>query len=273
MREHANRNDATAPPSNRRAPRALIVVLALALAVLIAPPGRSMAAPGDAVPVAYDQEFRPQVHYTAEKNWLNDPNGLVYYRGEYHLFYQYNPGGTQWGNMSWGHAVSRDLVQWRELPVAIPQTFDAAGKSIEDIFSGSAVVDTNNTSGFGTRKNPPLVAIYTSAYTGRHPTLANRQAQSLAYSTDGGRSFTKYAGNPVLDITSNEFRDPKVFWYAPAKEWRMVVVKAVDRKVAIYRSANLKRSTTSPTSAPPELSADGECPDLSPWPLTATPAT
>ncbi len=276
MRRSADHDDVTAPFSARRAFRALVIALALALAVLVAPPSsRSVAAPRDAVPAAYNQDYRPQLHYSAKKNWLNDPNGLVYYRGEYHLFYQYNPKGNTWGNMSWGHAVTRDLVHWRELPVAIPQTLNAEGDSIEDIFSGSAVVDTNNTSGFGTRSNPPLVAIYTSAYTSQHPTLAGRQAQSLAYSTDGGRTFTKYAGNPVLDIDSREFRDPKVFWYAPAKEWRMVVVKAVERKVSIYRSAESRSSgNTCPTSDPPAPSAEcGNAPTSSPSPLTATRAT
>ena len=269
----ADRDDVTAPPPARRVHRALVLALALALAVLVAPPSsRSVAAPSDGVPIVYDQDQRPQFHYSAKKNWLNDPNGLVYYRGEYHLFYQYNPKGKQWGNMSWGHATSRDLVHWRELPIAIPQTLDAAGESIEDIFSGSAVVDTNNTSGFGTRKNPPLVAIYTSAYTSRHPTLAGRQAQSLAYSTDGGRTFTKYAANPVLDIGSNEFRDPKVFWYAPAKEWRMVVVKATDHKVAIYRSANLKQWTHLSDFGPAgAVGGVWECPDLFPLAVDGNP--
>jgi levanase len=129
---------------------------------------------------------------------MNEPNGLVFYDGEYHLFFQHNPFGNAWGNMSWGHAVSRDLVHWTQLPVAIPAEGD------ELIFSGSAVVDRDDTSGFGTPGNPPMVAIYTSARPGS-------QAQSLAYSLDHGRTSTKYAGNPVLDIGSSEFRDPKVF--------------------------------------------------------------
>ena len=260
-------------PLGRPAFRVFVLLLALALVLLIPPGSRALAAPPDReVPAAYDEDFRPQFHYSAKKNWLNDPNGLVYHKGIYHLFYQYNPKGNSWGNMSWGHAVSRDLVHWRELPVAIPQTLNAAGDSIEDIFSGSAVVDTNNTSGFGTRTNPPLVAIYTSAYTSHHPTLAGRQAQSLAYSTDGGRTFTKYAGNPVLDIGSNEFRDPKVFWYAPAKEWRMVVVKAVERKVAIYRSANLKQWTHLSDFGPAgAVGGVWECPDLFPLAVDGNP--
>ena len=114
---------------------------------------------------------------------MNDPNGLVYYKGEYHLFYQHNPFGNTWGHMSWGHAVSRDLVHWEQLPVAIPE------EGSEAIFSGSAVVDHENTSGFGTRQEPAMVAIYTSAY-------PDDQEQSLAYSTDRGRTWTKYAGQP-----------------------------------------------------------------------------
>jgi levanase len=201
---------------------------------------------------SYREPFRPQFHYTPAKNWMNDPNGLVYYKGEYHLFYQYNPFGSQWGHMSWGHAVSRDLVHWRELPVAIPEQGD------EMVFSGSAVVDKANTSGLGTRRNPPMVAIYTAAKPGS-------QAQALAYSTDRGRTFKRYEGNPVLDIGSGEFRDPKVFWYAPEREWRMVVAKAVERKIAIYRSPNLKDWTHLSDFGPANATGGvWECPDLFP---------
>ena len=238
--------------------RSRLVVLATALAVLggtaIGPP--VAAAPADAPP-AYDQTYRPQFHYTPANNWMNDPNGLVYYQGKYHLFYQYNPEGNTWGNMSWGHAVSADLVHWKELPVAIP--YDAE----ELVFSGSAVVDKNNTSGLGTKANPPLVAIYTSAKPGS-------QSQALAYSTDGGLTFTKYG--TVLDIGSAEFRDPKVFWYAPAKQWRMVVVKATEHKVSIYSSPNLKNwthlSDFGPTGA---VGGVWECPDLFPLAIDGNP--
>jgi fructan beta-fructosidase len=246
----ANRDKLHAQGSRLR--RALLAGLTGLIALLIswtAAPG--LAAP---IPAAYDQTYRPQFHYSPAKNWMNDPNGLVFYQGQYHLFYQYNPLGNTWGNMSWGHAVSPDLVHWKELPVAIP--YD----DTELVFSGSAVVDKDNTSGFGTKANPPLVAIYTSAYKNKPI-----QAQSLAYSTDGGTTFTKYAGNPVLDIGSGEFRDPKVFWYAPAKAWRMVVVKATEHKVSIYSSPNLKDWTHLSDFGPAgAVGGVWECPDLFP---------
>ena len=200
----------------------------------------------------YREPFRPQYHFTPAMNWMNDPNGLVFYKGEYHLFYQHNPFGDTWGHMSWGHAVSRDLVHWEHLPVAIAEEGDEA------IFSGSAVVDHRNTSGFGTRRNPPMVAIYTSAY-------PDDQKQSLAYSTDRGRTWTKYAGNPVLDDSDRDFRDPKVFWYEPEDEWRMVLAKSLQRKIAIYSSKDLKSwrhlSDFGPANA---VAGIWECPDLFP---------
>ena len=232
--------------------RFAVTVAAAAVIALAALAGGASAA---AAATSYQEPFRPQFHYTPAKNWMNDPNGLVYYKGEYHLFYQYNPFGSQWGHMSWGHAVSRDLVHWRELPVAIPEMGD------ELVFSGSAVVDKENTSGLGTERNPPMVAIYTAAKPGS-------QAQALAYSTDRGRTFKRYEGNPVLDIGSSEFRDPKVFWYAPEREWRMVVAKAVERKIAIYRSPNLKDWTHLSDFGPANATGGvWECPDLFPLPV------
>jgi len=218
--------------------------------------GPAVAAPAaaPAAPVTYQETYRPQFHYTPARNWMNDPNGLVYYRGEYHLFYQYNPFGNTWGNISWGHAVSRDLVHWRELPVAIPQDEQ------EMIFSGSAVVDKENTSGFGTRTNPPLVAIYTSLNK-----ATGVQSQALAYSTDAGRTFRKYAGNPVIDIGSRDFRDPKVFWYAPAQRWLMAVALSVERKISFYSSPDLKRWTHLSDFGPAgAVGGVWECPDLFP---------
>ena len=273
MSTHPDRPVVNWHPPGRSMFRAVALLIALALTVLIAPwPSAVAAPPTTRVPAAYDQAYRPQIHFSAAKNWLNDPNGLVYYKGLYHLFFQHNPNGNTWGNMSWGHATSPDLVHWSEQPLAIPQTFNSAGESIEDIFSGSAVVDTNNTSGFGTKKNPPMVAVYTSAYTSKHPTLAGRQAQSLAYSTDEGQTWTKYAGNPVLDIGSGEFRDPKVFWYAPAKQWRMVVVRALEHKVDIYGSPNLKTWTQLSEFGPAGATGGAwECPDLFPLAVDGNP--
>ncbi|NAZ82387.1 glycoside hydrolase family 32 protein [Kineococcus sp. R8] len=219
------------------------------------------APPREAPPVR-DEALRPQVHYTPAANWMNDPNGLVYHQGEYHLFYQYNPLGDQWGNMSWGHAVSTDLVHWEELPVAIPFTDQ------EHVFSGSVVVDVAGTSGFGTPEEPAMVAVYTSL-----DTATGRQAQSLAYSTDRGRTFTKFPGNPVLDVGSKEFRDPKVFWYAPGGYWVMAVTLSTERKVQFYRSADL-RSWEHLSDFGPANAVDGvwEMPDLFELPVDGDPA-
>ncbi|MFE5835407.1 glycoside hydrolase family 32 protein [Arthrobacter sp. NPDC056493] len=207
---------------------------------------------------ALDCRYRPKWHYAAGRNWLNDPNGLVYSNGVYHLFYQHNPHGDVWGNMSWGHATSADLLTWDEQPVAIPCDEQEA------IFSGSAVVDTCNTSGFGVGGVPPLVAVYTSAYSPASP-LAGRQAQSLAYSTDDGATWTKYDGNPVLDRASANFRDPKVFWYDgdAGSYWVMAAVEAEDREVVLYKSADLK-SWEYLSSFGPANATGGvwECPDL-----------
>jgi fructan beta-fructosidase len=207
----------------------------------------AMIAPVTAVAQAPDP--RPSYHFGPERNWMNDPNGLVYYEGEYHLFFQYNPYGDRWGHMSWGHAVSRDLLHWTELPVAIPETDVMA-------FSGSAVIDWNNSSGFGKNGRPPMIAMFTGA----NPKTQN-QSQFLAYSNDRGRTFTIYG--KVLDIGSPEFRDPKVFWYAPTKSWVMAVVRAAENKVSFYTSSNLKDWTHASDFGP--MGGRGknwECPDL-----------
>src|SRR4051794_18667238 len=149
------------------------------------------------------ENYRPRMHYTAADTWINDPNGLVYADGVYHLFYQNNPDGTDHANLSWGHAVSTDLLHWRDRPVAIRHD------EHEEISSGSVVVDDGNTSALGQPGCTPLVAVYTSHYTDRSP-HRGMQAQSLAYSLDGGDTWTKYAGNPVLSRDSGHFRDPKV---------------------------------------------------------------
>ncbi len=210
----------------------------------------------------YDQIYRPQVHFSAARNWMNDPNGLVYFDGRYHLFFQYNPYGRRWGHMSWGHAVSRDLLHWRQLPVAIPEGRHSM------IFSGSAVVDWHDTSGFGVGGKPPLVAIYTASPRGG----AGPQTQNLAYSTDGGMHWRKYAGNPVLNIGLRNFRDPKVFWYAPRNEWVMVVSRAAERRVSFYQSPNLKTWTHTGEFGPAgNVSGVWECPDLFELPVENRP--
>lgn len=210
---------------------------------------------------SYREPWRPQFHFTPEKNWMNDPNGMVYYDGEYHLFYQFNPFGDKWGHMSWGHAVSRDLVHWQHLPVALYEA-DAVM-----IFSGSAVVDWKNTSGFGAEGKPPLVAIYTGHYTNRP-----LQNQHIAYSTDRGRTWTKYAGNPVLDIGEKDFRDPKVFWHEPTQRWIMTVAWPVERKVRFYSSPNLKEwSHLSDFGPAGSTLGIWECPDLFPIAVNTAP--
>jgi fructan beta-fructosidase len=210
---------------------------------------------------AYSERYRPQFHFTPAANWMNDPNGLVFFAGEYHLFYQYNPFGNTWGHMSWGHAVSPDLVHWQYLPVAIPEVDGVMA------FSGSAVVDWKNTSGFGRGGEPPLVAIYTG-----HRTDRPSQSQFLAYSTDRGRTWTRYAGNPVLDISVADFRDPKVFWYEPQQKWVMVLALSLEHKVLLYSSPDLKRWTPlsefGPTGA---VGGVWECPDLFELPVDGDP--
>lgn len=195
---------------------------------------------------------RPYFHFTPPQNWLNDPNGCVFYNGEYHLFYQYHPESTIWGPMHWGHAVSRDLIHWDHLPIALYP--DELGM----IFSGSAVVDWKNTSGFSAVSEPPLVAIYTC----HSPT---EQTQCVAYSTDSGRTWTKYPGNPVISIGSTEFRDPKVFWHDESQQWIMVTVLADQYKVRFYGSPDLKKWTHLSDFGPVGDTAGlWECPDIFP---------
>ncbi|MEU1464664.1 GH32 C-terminal domain-containing protein [Streptomyces sp. NPDC005727] len=239
--------------------RTRMIAAVATVCALSAAPVAPQAVAADTPP--YFETYRPQIHFTPQKNWMNDPNGLLYYKGEYHLFYQYNPDGNSWGDMSWGHAVSKDLVHWKELPLALSHDDE------EMVFSGSAIVDWNNTTGFGTEENPPMVAIYTSAYKN-----GGKQAQSLAYSTDRGRTWTKYQGNPVLDIGSTEFRDPKVQWYAPTKSWLMTVSLSTEHKVRFYSSKNLKDwdllSEFGPAGA---TGGVWECPDLFPLAVDGDP--
>ena len=200
----------------------------------------------------YKEKYRPQFHFTPAIHWMNDPNGLVYFNGEYHLFYQFNPFGNRWGHMSWGHAVSKDLLHWQHLPVALPEEKDTM------IFSGTCVVDSLNSAGFATKPGQvPLIAIYTAH-------IENvSQSQHLAYSLDEGRTWLKYNKNPVLDIASKEFRDPQVFWFRPQKKWVMSVVMATDKKIRFYSSPDLKQWTLMSEFGPAgDVSGIWECPDL-----------
>jgi sucrose-6-phosphate hydrolase SacC (GH32 family) len=202
----------------------------------------------------FTEEFRPQQHFTPAAQWINDPNGLLYYKGKYHLFYQHNPSGILWGNMSWGHSVSSDLQSWEHLPVAISCT-ETTG-----IFSGSAVVDFNNTSGFGSLDNPPLIAIYTV-----HQNDGSNQSQHIAYSLDEGLTWIKYADNPVLDLGMKDFRDPKVSWNSSTNKWLMTIAKPLEYKIAFFQSGDLKNWEHLSDFGP--LGATGgcwECPDLIP---------
>ncbi|MEI5996229.1 glycoside hydrolase family 32 protein [Paraburkholderia bengalensis] len=231
-----------------------------------APPSSCFAASTADTP-----QWRSALHYTPQRNWMNDPNGLVYYKGLYHLFYQYNPHGNFWGDMSWGHATSHDLIHWEEHAVALP-----ANQS-EEIFSGSVVVDARNTSGFGTAKTPPLVALYTSVYKAGSRHEAGVQAQSVAYSTDDGVTWRQYAHNPVLTLSpeSKQFRDPKVSWFAPGGYWLMATVVADAHVVKFYRSDNLIDWTfLSDFTLPnvPHRGALWEMPDLFALPLDGDPS-
>jgi fructan beta-fructosidase len=196
------------------------------------------------------EPYRPHIHYTPAANWMNDPNGLVYFGGLYHLYYQYNPYSSSHANMHWGRATSTDLVHWQEHEVALPE-------HEHQIFSGSAVVDWHNTSGFGRDGQPPLVACYTGH-------TATNQAQFLAYSLDQGVTWTYHAG-PVLDLAKRDFRDPKIFWHAASEHWVMVVVHPVERQIELYRSANLREWASLSVFGP--AGAQGgiwEVPDLFP---------
>ena len=195
----------------------------------------------------YKEKYRPQFHFTPQTNWCNDPNGLVYFNGEYHLFYQSNPFGNQWGHMSWSHAISKDLLHWQPLPIALKEENGVM------IFSGSAVIDKKNTSGFG--KNA-MVAIYT----GHTDTL---QTQNIAYSNDGGRTFTKYSSNPVLNLHQKDFRDPNVFWYEKNNCWIMSVSHPNEHQIEFYQSSNLKNWKSLSLFGPDgDTNAVWECPDL-----------
>lgn len=200
--------------------------------------------------MANKESFRPVYHHTPAYGWMNDPNGMFYKDGLYHLYFQYNPYGSVWGNMHWGHSTSTDLMHWKfEGCAIVPDAWGA-------IFSGSCVVDHENTAGFG---KEAVVAFYTSA---KSTPWGDIQMQSMAYSLDNGKTFTKYEGNPILTSSEKDFRDPKVFWYAPGKHWVMIL--AVGQHMEIYSSVNLKEWKKESEFGAMQGAHGGvwECPDL-----------
>lgn len=200
--------------------------------------------------MANKESFRPVYHHTPAYGWMNDPNGMFYKDGVYHLYFQYNPYGSVWGNMHWGHSTSTDLMHWKfEGCAIVPDAWGA-------IFSGSCVVDHENTAGFG---KEAVVAFYTSA---KSTPWGDIQMQSMAYSLDNGKTFTKYEGNPILTSSEKDFRDPKVFWYAPGKHWVMIL--AVGQHMEIYSSVNLKEWKKESEFGAMQGAHGGvwECPDL-----------
>ena len=211
----------------------------------------------------YHEQYRPQLHFSPKEKWTNDPNGMVYYKGIYHLFFQYYPKDIVWGPMHWGHATSTDLIHWQQQPIALYPD------SLGYIFSGSAVVDEHNTSGFGKNGRAPLVAIFTHHDPkGEKEGTNHFQNQSLAYSLDDGKTWTKYADNPVLKNPGiKDFRDPKVMWYAPQKKWLMTL--ATLDHITFFSSPDLK-TWTRESEFGKQLGAHGgvwECPDLFPMQL------
>ena len=204
------------------------------------------------------EKFRPAYHHTPAYGWMNDPNGMFYKDGVYHLYFQYNPYGSMWGNMHWGHSTSTDLINWKNEGVAI------APDAIGTIFSGSCVVDHNNTSGFG---KGAVVAFYTSA---KQTPWGDCQTQSMAYSLDNGKTFIKYENNPILTSSEKDFRDPKVFWYAPKEHWVMML--AVGQHMEIYSSKNLKDWKKESNFGEGQGCHGGvwECPDLIELPIEGT---
>jgi fructan beta-fructosidase len=207
-----------------------------------------------------DEMYRPQIHFSPKAHWINDPNGMVYHKGVYHLFYQHHPYSSVWGPMHWGHATSSNMINWKHEPIAIYPD------SIGTIFSGSAVFDKNNTSGFGKNGNAPLVAIFTQhKVEGEKAGRNDFQTQSIAYSNDEGKTWTKYSANPVINNPGiRDFRDPKVIWYGPSEKWIMSL--ATKDNIVFYSSPDLKNWTKESEFGEGRGAHGGgwECPDLIP---------
>ncbi len=202
---------------------------------------------------SFDEAYRPQFHFTPAENWMNDPNGLIFFEGEYHLFYQHNPFDTEWGFMHWGHAVSTDLVHWEHLPIAIYPDNDSKDKDFATAYSGSAIIDENNLLGLQQGDTKTMLAFYTSKDNG----------QRIAYSTDKGRSWTKFTDNPVIPFDEqDDARDPKVFWHQESQKyilvlWRMPDGEKSKQGFSIYSSENL-----TDWNFESHLAGFFECPDL-----------
>ena len=206
-----------------------------------------------------DKLYRPSVHFTPKAGWMNDPNGMIYVKGVYHLYYQHNPNASVWGPMHWGHATSKDLIHWKHKKIALYPN------ALGTIFSGSAVIDSNNTSGFGRGRRAPLVAIYTQhSMEGEKAGRDDFQNQSISISLNAGKTFKTYRGNPVIKTPHlRDFRDPKVFWYEPTSKWIMTL--AVGDHIEFYSSPNLRDWEKESDIGGPSMGVhDGnwECPDL-----------
>ena len=209
----------------------------------------------------YQEKYRPQFHFSSRRGWINDPNGLVYYKGEYHLFYQHNPYGCKWGNMHWGHAVSKDLIHWNELgDVLYP---DETGT----MFSGSGVVDTYNTSGLKCGAEDPIVLFYTAAGGTSIQSTGHPFTQCIAYSIDGGRTWTKYHDNPVIGEIKSGNRDPKVVWHESTGRWLMALYLEGEG-YALFASPDLKNWSQ---FAEYRIEGTGECPDIFELPVDGDP--
>ena len=220
----------------------------------------------DTIEYSEEELYRPNFHFTPKKGWMNDPNGMFYYNGYYHLYFQHYPDDNVWGPMHWGHAISTDMVTWREQPIAIYP--DEKGY----IFSGGAVVDVNNTSGFGKDGEQPIIAMFTyHDMAGEKAGEKNIQSQAIAYSLDEGQTFTKYSENPVIKNPGiRDFRDPKIVWDSIHEKWVMVL--AAGQKIMFYSSSNLK-DWKSESNFGDGIGAHGgvwECPDFFPMLVEGT---
>jgi len=207
---------------------------------------------GAEAPDLYRERLRPQFHFSAKRGWINDPNGLVYYRGKYLLFYQHNPFGTKWGNMHWGHAVSGDLVHWTDCgDVLYPD-------ELGTVFSGSGLVDTQNALGLKKMEEDPIVLFYTAAGETSRQSKGRPFTQCIAYSDDGGHTFKKYEGNPVIGHIRGANRDPKVIWHEETKQWIMALY--LEREdYCLLTSRDLKNWELIQYY---QIPGTGECPDL-----------